>query len=119
MVAKPRRRACGQDEVPDLDDLPFAIEVVQRAAADYLAAVGVDGRQRQQSPFSASTGRSWIEATNSSRSDSRKVSRLTHFRVGKRREDRVHVIVRREAQDDAGRCGVHRLVPIDARLLRA
>ena len=39
-AASPRMR---QDEVTDLDDLPLAVEVVERGAADNLAAAGVDG----------------------------------------------------------------------------
>jgi hypothetical protein len=40
-----------QNEVTNLDDLALAVEVVQHASADNLAAGSIDGTQRQQSPF--------------------------------------------------------------------
>ena len=89
-----------QDEVTDLDDLPLAVEVVERGAADNLAAAGIDGGQRQQSPFLGENGEILDRGGKGVTIEGRKVSCLTHLRVDKRRKDRIHVVLRREAEDD-------------------
>jgi len=58
-----------QHEVPDLHDLPLGVEVMERAAADDLAALCLGGRKRQQAALLASSGSSRSEASSCSRSN--------------------------------------------------
>ena len=103
--ARDRRRGAAsarvrEHEVADLDDLPLGIEVVERAAADDFAGLGVDGGERQQpSPFGER--RQLLQRGHERFAIERgKVPGFAELRVDEGGQDRVHVFERGEAEND-------------------
>ena len=91
VVATPRPRAAGKHEVADLDDPPLRVEVMERAAADDLAGLGMRSGERQQPPLLGQGRQVFERGDELFATERRKVPRFAELRIGERRQDRVDV----------------------------
>ena len=90
VVATPRAASVRQHEVADLDDQALAVEVMERPAADDLAAAGINGREGQEPAFRQASAAP--EARRPARRDrTREVAGLAQLGVAKRRHDPVDI----------------------------
>ena len=90
-----------QHEVADLDDPPLRVEVMERAAADDLAALGVGGGERQQAALLGELRQLAERSEQLFAIERGEVPRFAKLGIGERRQDPVDVLEPGKAQHDA------------------
>ena len=97
-----------QDEVPDLHDPPLGIEVVKSPSADDLAGLRVGGGEREQATLLGEQRHCFEGGSELVPTEGRQVSGFSKLRIGERGQDRVDIVERWKAEDDATRANAVR-----------